>query len=228
MTLPTLNTIVTDLLLIARGSKLAASEKISKRQIEAWVHQYRSLLIRQNISGGDNVNPDYVQTISSIELLPVDIAGSSTSVSTDSNIYRTSSKLPKTVNLRNMSGITYVGTLNKKRIQLVPGHRVEYQLFKKFTPKDMLAYLEDGYLYVVNPYGVRYVTIRGIFENPVEAALYSNTTMSPEDFDTNSQYPIPTHMLPALKQLILERELGIESVTPSDNKNDSQHKINNE
>lgn len=220
-----LNAIVQDLLLIVRGSSIASTEKISKRQIENWVHQYRALLIRQNISNGDTVNPDYVQIIPSIELVPVDTAGNITTIESGTNIYRTSSKLPKTINLKRMSGITYIGTLNKKRIQLIPNHRAEFQLYNKFTPKETLAYLEDEYLYLINPSGLRYITIRGIFENPVEASLHYNTSINRQDYDGNDKYPFPIDLLPALKQLILEREIGIEAVTPSDNKNDSQHKV---
>lgn len=219
-----LSSIVTDLLLIVRGSKVSASEKISKRQIENWVHQYRALLIRQNISNGDTINPDYVQTIHSVELVPVDASGNS-NVATGDILYRTSTKIPKTVNLKRMPGITYVGTLNKKRIQLTPAHRMEFQLYKRFTPNDSLAYLENEYIYVFNPHGLRYITIRGVFENPVEAAVYSNNTMTEDEFDSNSKYPIPVDLLPALKQLILEREIGIEAVTPGDTKNDHSSKL---
>jgi len=208
-----------------RGSKLASSEKISKRQIEAWIHQYRALLIRQQVSSGDTINPDYVQVIPSVSLLPIDTAGNISNIETDTNLYRTSSKIPKTVNMRGMSGILYIGTLNKKRIQLVPGHRVEFQLYKKFTPMETLAYLEDGYIYVINPSGLKYISIRGIFENPVEAALYTNSTMVQQSYTGDSKYPIPINILPALKQLILEREIGIESVTPGDTTNDSKHNI---
>jgi hypothetical protein len=220
-----LNTIVEDLLLIVRGSKLAESEKISKRQLEAWVHQYRAVLIRQNLSNGDNLNPDYIQTLPSIEIVPIDIAGTISNIETGTVFYRTSTKLPKTINLKYASGITFIGTLNKKRIQLVPGHRAEYQLYRRYTPTETIAYLEDGYIHVINPFGLRYITIRGVFENPPEAALYTNSTMTAQDYNMNSSYPIPINMLPALKQMILEKELGIEAVAPGDIKNDSQHKV---
>lgn len=223
MEITSLNSITTDLLLIVRGSSISNSEKISKRQIEAWVHQYRSLLLRQNISNGDNINPDYVQTIPSIELVPIDAAGNITTVSSSTNLYRTSTKIPKSVNLRGSTGITYIGTLNKKRIQLIPSNRVEFQLYKKYTPTEIIAYLEDDYIWVINTKGIRYITIRGIGQNPVEWALYNNSTMTVQSFTIDSPYPIPADMIPTLKQMILEKELGIIISTPSDIKNDSKH-----
>lgn len=223
--LVSLNTLIEDLMLIIRGSKIAQSEKISKRQVEAWIHQYRALLLRQNLANGDTINPDYIQTIPSVELVSIDKSGGISTIETNEVFYRTSTKIPKTVNLKYMSGITYIGTLNKKRIQLVPSHRAEFQLYRKYTPKEMIAYLEDEYIYVINPFGLRYVTIRGIFENPVEAALYNNSTMTAQSYTVDSSYPIPINMVPVLKQMILEQELGIESLTPGDTKNDSQHKV---
>ena len=210
---------------MVRGSRLAESEKISERQIESWIHQYRAVLLRQNLSNGDNINPDYIQTIPSIELSPIDASGGISTIETGTVFYRTTTKLPKTVNLKYLSGITYVGTLNKKRIQLIPGHRAEFQLFKRFTPTETVAYLEDGYLHVINPKGLRYITIRGVFENPPEAALYYNSTMTAQSYTMDSPYPIPINMIPALKQMILQQELGIEAVAPGDIKNDSQHKV---
>ena len=59
----TLNTITTDLLNIIRGAQVTQSEPISKRQLEAWVHQYRALLIKQEMDKGKMPNPDYIQTL---------------------------------------------------------------------------------------------------------------------------------------------------------------------
>ena len=59
----TIDTIVSDLLNIIRGAQVTQSEPISKRQLEAWIHQYRALLIKQDMDKGKMPNPDYIQTI---------------------------------------------------------------------------------------------------------------------------------------------------------------------
>ena len=41
----TLRTITTDILNIIRGSNISDSEAISKRQVEDWIHQYRTILL---------------------------------------------------------------------------------------------------------------------------------------------------------------------------------------
>jgi hypothetical protein len=73
----TLNTITTDLLEIVRQAKISRSEPISKRQLEAWVHQYRSLLLKRDLDKGKMPNPDYIQEIPAIELEVVDRADGS-------------------------------------------------------------------------------------------------------------------------------------------------------
>ena len=67
-----LQTIVMDLLNIVRNSNISRSELISPRQIEMWVHQYRALLIKQDLDKGRMVNPDYIQEIPGLQLEVVD------------------------------------------------------------------------------------------------------------------------------------------------------------
>ena len=58
-----LNELVDDVLLEARNSNIAESEKLSRRQIELWIKTYRAFLIKQDIDKGRTVNPLYTQTI---------------------------------------------------------------------------------------------------------------------------------------------------------------------
>ena len=70
--------IVYDVLNIIRGSEVTQSESISDRQIENWIHQYRALLIKQDLDKGKMVNPDYVQEIQCMKLVVVDKSEDST------------------------------------------------------------------------------------------------------------------------------------------------------
>ena len=68
MKLNTLNTIIDDILLELRNSNIANTESISRIQIEQWIINYRTLLIKQDIDKGRTINPQYVQTLSNIHL----------------------------------------------------------------------------------------------------------------------------------------------------------------
>jgi len=216
----TLATITSDLLNIIRGAQLTQSEPISKRQVEAWIHQYRAKLIKQDLDKGKMPNPDYIQTIQALEIVQVDEA-EGTVIDTDYETFRSSIQLPNTIDLNHSSGLLYVGTITGQEIQLVSETKSRWQEYKKYTANDRLAYLRDHYLYIVNDMELRYVTVRGVFEVPTELSHLSNTNEVITDTTENSPYPIPINLIPTLKEMILKGELGIEAQAYSDTNNDS-------
>jgi hypothetical protein len=221
-----LNSIVNDLLNIVRGSKLNSSEPISKRQIEAWIHQYRAFLLKRDLDKNKFVDTDYIQNIP-FKLVKEDLAGSDTTISTGKYIYRTSLNVPNTIDLNFKSGITHVGDLSGNEIQLSNGvSRTNHQKYKKYTSNDVIAYLKDRYIYLYNNNkGLQYILVRGIFENPVEVYELTNPLTNQRVASYDDKYPIPMDKIPVLKELILTKELGIEAVSPSDNKGDSNSKF---
>jgi len=224
VTFVTLNTITTDLLNIIRGSNISGSESISKRQLEAWVHEYRALLLKQDIDKGKYPNPDYIQVISHIKLEKIDLAGDATSTDsllTDEYIYRTSLTIPKTIDLNYKSGFMFIGSPTGDEIQLVPEGRQTWQQYRKYTSTQPICFLKDNRIYVRNNEPLEYLTIRGIFEVPSEVGRFVNAKTDQPYFNEDSKYPIPINMIPVLKEMILTNELKIESVTPSDTTNDS-------
>ena len=220
----TLSTITSDLLNIIRGAQLTQSEPISKRQLEAWVHEYRAKLIKQDLDKGKLINSDYTQSLQALEVEEVDEA-QGTTVDTDYQTFRTKLQLPNTLDLNFKPGFTYIGTITGQEIQFGSEAKSRWQEWKKYTANDRTAYLKDGYMYVTNDREIRYITIRGVFEIPTEISHLNNPNESVTDVTENSAYPIPINMVPTLKQMILQGELGIEAVAPSDNINDSTSKV---
>lgn len=226
-----LNTIINDLLLIIRGSRIASSEPISERQLENWVHQYRALLLTREMDKDRYANPDYIQEITFLELSEVPIEGTELKenypyYSSTGNILRSLLPIPKTVDLNFKSGFTYIGTPDGKELQLIPEGRSKWQEFRKYTPNDVMVFLKNRYLYLIgNTFGHSHLTVRGIFETPPEVARFINPATSKPYFDADSKYPMPIELIPAIKQLILEKELNIIVSTPNDNKIDSAHGV---
>lgn len=215
-----LNTIVTDLLNTVRGAKISQSETISRRQIEDWVNQYRALLIKQDMDKGKMPNPDYIQEIPSLRLEVVDRTVES-ELESDTHFMRTVLELPNTVDFNFKPGFTYIGTLDGREIQLVPEGRTYWQQFKRFTNKTQLAFLRNKRLYVNTVSPLAHITVRGIFEIPMEVSRFINPALTTQGYDTiNDRYPIPINMVPTLKEMILQKELGIIASAPSDNRND--------
>lgn len=220
----TLDTIIQDLLHIVRGAQITQSEPISRRQVEAWIHQYRAKLIKQDLDKGKKPNPDYIQVIQALELEEVDEAEGST-LDTDYQTFRTKIQLPNSVDLNFKPGLMYVGTTTGQEIQFAPESRARWQQYKKYTLNDPIAYLKNNYIYVTNDKEIRYITVRGIFEVPPEVSHLNNPNEVITDVTASSPYPIPINMIPTLKEMILRVELGIESRAYSDIDNDSASKV---
>jgi hypothetical protein len=159
--LVSLNTITTDLLNIIRASKISRSESISKRQLEMWVHQYRAILLKQDLDKGQMPNPDYIQDIPALELEVVD-QSAGTDLPSGKYILRSVLELPKTIDLNFKSGFMYVGTIDGREIQLIPEGRSKWQQYKKYTSFDYVCFLRGKKLYVVSPEPIVYLTVRGV------------------------------------------------------------------
>jgi hypothetical protein len=203
-----LRSIIYDLLNIIRAAKISNDEAISERQIEAWIHEYRGKLIKQDIDKGKYPNPDYIQEYVNIDGTPLHLVKEDRPTQ---DVIVSYVKIPKTLDFNFKSGITFVGDIEGHQIQLVPEARITWQQYKKYTSKEPLAYLRDSYLYIHNVGDLQYITIRGIFEIPTE--IPNN--------DLDSKYPIPINWIPTLKEMILKQELGIESMAANDDTNDS-------
>jgi len=213
--------IIRDLVRIIRGSVETQSETISDRQVEYWIHQYRSLLIKQDIDKKKIPNPDYIQEIKGLHLAPIDIT-EITSIPIGKYILKTDLQLPKTIDFNFKSGFTYIGTANGRELQFSPQTRSFWQQYKYYTQNDPLVYLKNRYLYIVNGDILEYIDVRGIFEIPTEVSEFINPITGTTTYDVDTaKYPIPTNMLPVLKQMILKQELGIMTNSLSDTINDS-------
>ncbi len=205
-----LRTIIYDLLNIIRGAKIVDDEEISDRQLEMWVNQYRALLLKRDLDKGKDPNPAYIQSIDDVAL----------TLDSDRNLYRTNIDIPKAIDLNYGSGILYVGDIKGNQIQLITESRAVWQKYKRFTQDDTVAFLNGNRIYIYNAKGLKSVYLRGVFEVPSEVTEANGNTPTYDD-----NYPIPLNMVPTLKEMILQKELGIEYKTESDNTNDSTNII---
>lgn len=214
--------ITQDLLYIIRGSQVTQSESISWRQIESWIHQYRALMIKRDLDKNKTPNPDYIQEIQCLKMIVVDKAEDST-VSTNKLLLRSELRLPKPIDLNYKQAFTYIGTLDGNEIQFMPQHRTRWQKEKYYTSTNPICFSKNGYLYLDNDFVIEYLSVRGIFEVPTEVGNFVNPMTNLPEFTLDSKYPIPNTMLPALKEMIIQKELGIMTKEVTDTKNDSKN-----
>lgn len=210
VTFNSLNAIIDDVLLIYRDSEISESEKLSRIQVEQWIHQYRALLIKQDIDKGREINPDYIQTFGPLHISKV-------SNCTGGYNYISDEELPKFIDLHFGSGLVAVKDMDGNLIQVGTETKAKYQTSRKYTCNDYIAYLKNNHLYILGPEHLEYVKIEGILEDPTQAG---------DCFDRDdTPYPVPANMIPTIKQMIFERELNIMSQMPSDDTNNSTNDV---
>jgi hypothetical protein len=214
MKLNTLNTIIDDVMLTLRNSNISESESISRIQVEQWVHNYRALLIKQDIDKGRDINPMYVQTLKCVHLDSVTTCAGYTE-------YVSDIELPRMIDFHYKPGIVAITDLYDNLIQIGSASKSKYQRFRKNTCGDYIAYVKDNRACVSGDNNaLEYINISLIAENPAEATQ----CYSPDD-----TYPIPANMIPTVKDMIFTKELNImvrvTSDVTNDSKDDNQHSV---
>jgi hypothetical protein len=170
------------------------------------------------------VNPDYIQELQGLLLEVVD-RSKGAELPSDTYLLRTVLELPKTIDLNYKSGLTYVGTIDGREIQLIPQGRSKWQRYKKYTSNDNTAYLKSRHLYLEMVSPIESISVRGIFEVPTEVGNFINPHADYTYANWDTPYPIPINMIPTLKEMILKKELGITVQSPADTTNDASNEI---
>lgn len=210
MVLNSLNALIDDLILTYRDSQTSESENLSRIQVEKWIHHYRALLIKQDLDKGRDINDSYVQNICPTHISKIYGCFGD-------HAYKSDNKLPKFIDLHFGNGLVYVKDMHGDLIQVGHETKARYQSSRKYTCKDYIAYLKGDYLYISGPEHLEFVQVGGILEDPTEAG---------DCFDYDNQpYPIPSNMIPTLKQMIFANELNIMLQVPTDNTNNSTNDV---
>ena len=208
----TLNELVDDVLLEARNSNIAESEKLSRRQIELWIKTYRAFLIKQDLDKDRTINPLYTQTIrmhiSKVEEDPEHFE------------YVGDDKLPKLIDFNYRPGVVSVKDSHGNLIQIGSETKMKFQKYRKYTCNDYIAYVKGDEIYVESRNNlIEYIDVEVIAEDPTETIMC---------YDPNEdEYPIPGAMWATIKQLIFTRDIPTMIQMPSDTTNDSNDDTQN-
>ena len=211
----TLDTIIDDILLELRNNNISESEQLSRIQIEQWIIQYRAMLIKQDIDKGRDINPSYVQEVNGLNLDIVDYS-SGDAIESSEKILVTTDPIPKTIDFHFKSGIVYLADSFGNEIQLMSERRSNVQKYRRYTFYDYSAFVKGNKIYINGPGELHSINLRGIFENP---------TLVPGFDVTNDIYPMPSNMLPPLKELIFAKEIKLQY--PTDVTNNSSDDTQN-
>ena len=207
-----LSNLVDNILLIARNSNIAESEHLSRRQIELWIRYYRTMLIKQAIDKGYDIDEAYITTLGPIHLDRDETVPGKF-------VYVGDKELPTLIGFKYRPGVVAVRDMFGNLIQLGSYTKAKLQKYRKATCKDYIAWVRNNKIYVEGDSNqLEYIEVDVVAEDPTEDKAC---------YDPNSDYPVPMHMIPVITQMILERELRTLVAQPSDVINDSNDNTQN-
>lgn len=230
----TLNKLVSDLHLIARGGQIADDDPIELEQIKDWVHDQRALWLRNELNKSRSIDDNIVQDLGCVEMERVD-AAQCCGITSDCIVIRSKLDIPVGVELHQRSAITRVGPINKAERQLysfLPFERAVWAGNGQFNKNNIFSFLLNNRMHLIgNPNNdvlkmIKYINIRGVFEDPTEAAKFSFCTGG-SCYTDNDKYPINRWLLDYLKAEILKSKFALITGTNSDTKNDAENNQEN-
>ncbi len=215
----TLNEIAYNILNLVRGGRSSNNDYISTSQIKFNVKYYRAMLIRRDFARNGIITRHLEQDLGCLELIKVD-ASKCCNLPTECAVYRTVKKIPRTVRFNFRDSITYVGDVSGTgSIPIVESNAVQWLPYDKYTKNKMKAYMIEDYIYIYNADGLKFINVRGVFEDPEDVAKFDCD--GSDCYDDNMDFPIPMDMLQTITQGIMSGELMMLASSMNDTTNDT-------
>ena len=176
------------------------------------INEERARWIRNEYNKNRSIDPNIQQSLSCVDLELVDPTNCCVTIPGNCKILRTVKPIPNTIEFYFTKGLTSIGPVDitKPRFTLIDYSRVPYIGHGRTTAHQVYAFLYDQYIYVVSRdtriITMKNITIRGIFENPVEVGEFSDCNNKP-CWTPNDIYPINQWMWVTIKEYIIQKLL---------------------
>ncbi len=199
------------------------------RELTFIINYYRAKLIEQDVNKGKYLTQFYAQTLGKVRLIKssrIDCGLPDCDIG--DSILRIENPLPKTIDTNDKNLITYVGAFDgSQAYQRTTFHTVKYDAYAKFTGGRTKYYELDKYLYIINPptKNLKYITITGVFEDPLKVNEFKNTSCDDGDscFDPfDIEYPLGLKYLDTIYKLMVSSEFRFNNILKFDTTNNSQ------
>ena len=213
---------------------IANDNILDERLIKFYIHKTRALFARNEMNKSHRtVDAALIQDLGLVELETTDSFVDSGLTNIQHTVLRTVNVIPRALELHNKLALTYVGPLNQveKGFKFVDITSVPYMGNGKFNKTFMYAFTMNDRIYIIgncnNPAfkGLKYINVKGVFENPEDAAKFNRPDGTPCYSDSEA-YPIPAYMWNYCKSQILQSDLRQFYVPIEDNVNNANNDIN--
>lgn len=217
--MPSLNQITADILNLASSGKGNYSVRLEEELVYFWINEARSKLISEALIKREQLSDVWLQAISCLEMIQVE-ASECCFVTTGCFILRSKKKLPPTIETNNDNSIVKVVTATGSIVDKGNAFDGVYASFNKYTGKKPFWYLQNGYLYMTDEQLITYLTVYGIFENPMDLNTFINCTDTP-CFSIDDNYPVSLKMANDITNYVLRAKVLPFYSTIPDKSNDA-------
>lgn len=224
-------------LLLEIAPSVSDDNSISERLLKDFIHHTRALFARNEMNKSHRtIDSALIQDLGLVELEAVDDFVSSELTNISHKILRTKVTLPRTIELHSKQAFVYIGPLSQtsKGFKIVDLGNIPYVGNGKFNKNFMYAFTMNDRIYITgncnNPAfkGLKYINVKGVFENPSDAAKFYRPDGTP-CYSDSDPYPLPGYMWMYIKRSILEtdlRQFYVPIEDPANNANNDVNKFN--
>ena len=229
----TLNELISELWLDV-NPEISDDSVLDKRLLAAFIHKVRAVFARNEMNKSSRtVDAALIQDLGLVELETVDSFVDSGLGNILHTILRTKEIIPRAIELHNKLAFTYVGSLDQvqKGFKFIDIANVPYFGNGKFNKVFMAAFIMNDRIHIIgncnNPAfkGLKYINVKGVFENPEDAAKFYRPGGTP-CYTEDEAYPLPLYLWQYIKKEIIQFDLRQFYVPLADPINNADNDIN--
>lgn len=205
--------------------------RLTNRHIYNKLLSVRSRLVFQKANKKQTISQWNYQTIPCIELIKVPPHDCPCLPPVGCDILRSKYKIPKPISNTSGELIEWVRTIEKSiKIDRISINAVNSQRGNKYASKTPKYFVENEYLYIVTSPGLKVISIRGLFEDPIEVEEfkgYCDTCIDcPNCIDyLNTEFPIDEELIEPMLELAANELVILFSRSIEDQTNNASDNI---
>ena len=188
---------------------------LDERLLKAFIHKMRALFARNEMNKSHrSVDAVLIQDLGLVELETTDMLAEVGLSNIHYTVLKTVEEIPAPLELHNKQAFTFIGPFNQmnKGFKIVDYGAIPYAGHGRFNQQFMYAVYMNKHIYIIgncnNPAfkGLKYIGVKGVFENPEDAERFYTPTGDP-CYTDDSPYPLPLYMWAYCKKEILQTDL---------------------
>lgn len=210
-------------LLEKRRSYLKETDPIPKRLIVDWIQSQRSVILEHKFKQPmSSIDDHFVQDLGAITMEKYLSNIVDPQIKNYDYMYRTVVDIPRTIESADGVGVfTRIGPVDRlsDHFQITTHNKAVALGYGKFNYNAIYAFVLGDRIYLTSNGGlhftIKYLDIRGVFQDPIAAALMKDPTWT-----YNDDYPVNKEMIDQLEELIVKQNFDLTLYQADDKKDD--------